>query len=82
MSKQDLKTSDLSAALMIGRGLQKALGVETTEALRGELFAEAAQGRSGGFVDGLLRDAQPLADLGVTVSLSDEGEDLLSPYRQ
>ncbi|HBJ86762.1 MAG TPA: hypothetical protein DDZ88_23480 [Verrucomicrobiales bacterium] len=54
--------------LMICRGLQKALGVETTEALRGQLLAEAVQGRSSGLVGGLLRDAQPLADLGVAVA--------------
>ena len=64
------------------RRAQKSLGVETSEALSGQLFPEAVQGRNGGLVDRLLGDAQPLANLGVAVSLSDEGEDLLSSCRQ
>ena len=67
---------------MICRGLQKTFGIEAAEALGGQLFPEAVQGGGGGFVGGLLRDTQLLADLGVAMSRSDEGEDLPGAWRQ
>ena len=60
------------------RGVQKPLSVEPAETLSGQLFTEAAQGRSSGFVDGLLGNTKSLADLGVAMPGRDEGEDLLS----
>ena len=62
----------------LGCCLQKAFGVEPLETLSSQLIAEALQGRGCGLVDGLLRDAKQLTNLGVAVAFSDEGEDLLS----